>query len=74
MLSNILFDCIISIFGRTMIKSKEMYVIEHFFKFVRRKIMDRRQQEGIAIAKREGKYRCSQKKYVDRYLFEELYK
>lgn len=33
-----------------------------------------RQQEGIAIAKREGKYRGSQKKYVDRYLFEELYK
>ena len=33
-----------------------------------------RQQEGIAIAKREGKYRGSQKKYVDHYLFEELYK
>ena len=31
MLSNILFDYIISIFGRTIIKSKEMYVIEHFF-------------------------------------------
>ena len=45
MLSNILFDYIISIFGRTIIKSKEMYVIEHFFKFVRRKIMDRRQQK-----------------------------
>ena len=45
MLSNILFDYIISIFGRTIIKSKEMYVIEHFFKFVRRNIMDRRQQK-----------------------------
>ena len=31
-----------------------------------------RQQEGIAIAKREEKYRGSQRKYVDRYLFEEL--
>lgn len=33
-----------------------------------------RQQEGITIAKREGKYRGSQKKYVGRYLFEEFYK
>ena len=33
-----------------------------------------RQQEGIAIAKREEKYRGSQKKYVDHYLFEELYR
>lgn len=32
------------------------------------------QKEGIALAKREGKYRGSQKKYVDHYLFEELYK
>lgn len=33
-----------------------------------------RQQEGIAIAKREGKCRGSQKKYVDHHLFEEFYK
>lgn len=33
-----------------------------------------RQKEGIAIAIRDGTYRGSQKKYVDHYLFEELYK
>ncbi|MDD6727579.1 MAG: recombinase family protein [Lactimicrobium massiliense] len=33
-----------------------------------------RQAEGIAIAKREGKYRGRQPIHYDRYLFEELYK
>lgn len=33
-----------------------------------------RQREGIAIAQREGRYKGGQKKHVDQYLFEELYK
>lgn len=32
------------------------------------------QKEGIAISKWEGKYCGSQKKYIEYYLFEELYK
>ena len=33
-----------------------------------------RQAEGIAIAKREGKYKGRQKKHIDSLLFDELYK
>lgn len=33
-----------------------------------------RQAEGIAIAKAKGVYKGRQKKYIDKYLFEELYK
>lgn len=33
-----------------------------------------RQAEGIAIAKANGIYKGRQKKYIDKYLFEELYK
>lgn len=33
-----------------------------------------RQREGIAIAQQDGKYKGGQKKHIDQYLFEKLYK